>query len=208
MHDFGWTIRRHRGCAVIMWSLALTCAHAAAAEMSLAPANMPRIGSVDERFQSYNIEMTEVTGGPFWRPYDAPGNTTLSGLFSKRKPKDLGSARLRSLTAALSPAFMRVSGSWANATYFAGSDDASTLPPGFKTVLTRRQWQGVIDFSRAVEAPIVTSFAISAGTRDAAGVWMPEQARDRARRDPIDGRPHRSGRVHERAGPSDRRRRA
>jgi hypothetical protein len=36
----------------------------------------------------------------------------------------------------------------------------------------------VVDFSRAVEAPIVTSFAVSAGTRDASGVWMPEQARD------------------------------
>src|SRR5262249_14024961 len=56
-------------------------------------------------------------------------------------------------------------------------DDASTAPAGFKTVLTRRQWQGVIEFSRAVDAPIVTSFAISAGIRDAAGIWKPEQAR-------------------------------
>jgi len=178
MHDFGWTIRRHRRCAVILWSLVLTCVQAAAAETSLAPAKMRRVCSVDERFQSYNIEMAEVTGGPFWRPYDAPGSGPRSGLFSERKPKDLGNARLRILAAALSPAFMRVSGSWANATYFAGADDASAPPPGFKAVLTKREWQGVIDFSRAVEAPIVTSFAISAGTRNAAGVWMPEQARD------------------------------
>lgn len=178
MHDFGWTIRWYRRCAAIMYSLVLTCAHAAAAETSLAPVSMPRIGSVDARFQSYNIEMAEVTGGPFWRPYDTPRSGTHSSLFSERKPKDLGNARLRSLAAALSPAFMRVSGSWANATYFAPSGDASTPPPGFKAVLTRRQWQSVIDFSRAVEAPIVTSFAVSAGTRGASGVWMPEQARD------------------------------
>lgn len=178
MHDFGWTIPWHRGCTAILWSLALTCTHTVAAEISLAPASMPRIGSVDERFQSYNIEMVEVTGGPFWKPYDAPGGGTHSGLFSERKPKDLGDARLRSLAAALSPAFMRVSGTWANATYFAELDHASTPPAGFKTVLTRREWQGVIDFSRAVDAPIVTSFAISAGTRNAAGIWMPEQARD------------------------------
>ncbi len=72
---------------------------------------------------------------------------------------------------------MRVSGSWANAVYFAESDDALTVPAGFNTVLTNRQWQGVVDFSLAVDAPIVTSFAISAGTRDAARVWKPEQAR-------------------------------
>jgi hypothetical protein len=30
---------------------------------------MPRVGTVDERFQSFNIEMLEVTGGKFWKPY-------------------------------------------------------------------------------------------------------------------------------------------
>ena len=28
---------------------------------------MSRVGIVDERFQSYNIEMLEVTGGNFWK---------------------------------------------------------------------------------------------------------------------------------------------
>ena len=40
---------------------------------SLDPAKMPTIGTVDERFQSYNIEMVEVIGGRFWKPY---GSTT------------------------------------------------------------------------------------------------------------------------------------
>jgi hypothetical protein len=30
---------------------------------------MPRIAKVDERFQSFNVEMVEVTGGWFWKPY-------------------------------------------------------------------------------------------------------------------------------------------
>jgi hypothetical protein len=73
---------------------------------------------------------------------------------------------------------MRVSGTWANSTYFAGSDDASSTPPaGFRSVLTLRQWQDVIDFSHAVDAPLVTSFAISAGARDSDGIWTPGQAR-------------------------------
>jgi hypothetical protein len=39
----------------------------------LMPADMPGIGVIDERFQSYNIEMLEVTGGNFWKPYDETG---------------------------------------------------------------------------------------------------------------------------------------
>src|SRR5919107_2972668 len=35
----------------------------------LTPSTMPRVGAVDERYQSYNVEMLEVTGGRFWRPY-------------------------------------------------------------------------------------------------------------------------------------------
>ena len=40
-----------------------------ASSTSLTPASMPRVGTIDERFQSYNVEMLEVTGGKFWKPY-------------------------------------------------------------------------------------------------------------------------------------------
>src|SRR3954452_8273236 len=35
----------------------------------LSPSAMSRVGAVDDRYQSYNVEMLEVTGGRFWRPY-------------------------------------------------------------------------------------------------------------------------------------------
>src|ERR1700693_6097489 len=41
---------------------------ARAQAVSLDPAKMPRIGTVDQRFASYNIEMAEGTGGDFWKP--------------------------------------------------------------------------------------------------------------------------------------------
>jgi len=65
-----------------------------------------------------------------------------------------------------------------NSTYFPNSGEtASSQPPaGFNSVLTRKEWKGVIDFARAVDARIVTSFAVSQGTRDAAGVWTPKAA--------------------------------
>jgi heparanase len=176
--------------ALLFWPLPSLADSVAAGVPSVTPSSMPRIGTVDRRFQSYNIEMVEITGGRFWRPYrsradDAPagsGSETPKGidanLFQVRRPIDLTGARLRLLAAALGPAYVRISGTWANSTFFADQDKPPALPPaGFDGVLTRQQWRNVVDFARAVDAEIVTSFAISAGSRDAAGRWTPQQAR-------------------------------
>jgi hypothetical protein len=144
---------------------------------SLDPAKMSDIGRVDERFQSYNIEMVEVIGGRFWKPY---GSTTKESkaqesasqagfapagldpnLYQYRAPIDLSNPRLRKMAAALSPAYVRVSGTWANSAYFQDSENAApaNAPAGFSGVLTRQEWKGVVDFSHAVNAEIVTSVA-------------------------------------------------
>jgi heparanase len=180
------------GCMTSALVIAPACAGALADAPSVTPSSLPRVGTVDARFQSYNIEMIEVTGGRFWKPYaskpDAqPAQPPRSGsdtppgmdsrLYQYRSPIDLTNPRLRKLATALAPAYVRVSGTWANSTYFADSDPASSMPPaGFKDVLTRRQWRSLVDFSQSTDAPIVTSFASSPGTRDAAGVWTPAQA--------------------------------
>jgi len=43
--------------------------------------------------------------------------------------------------------------------------------------MTRAQWTGVVDFAKAVDAKILTSFATSEGAGDSSGAWNPEQAR-------------------------------
>ena len=162
---------------------------AQAPPVRLAPQSLKPIATVDERFQSYNVEMIEVTGGRFWAPYkqdkSAPADTTQltpggmpASLYRYRAPLDLSNPRLRKLAAALGPAYIRVSGTWANTTFFQDSDEpAPTKPPaGFNGVLTRDQWRGVLDFAKAVDARLVTSFAVSQGVRDADGVWTPTEA--------------------------------
>ncbi|MGA8730902.1 MAG: hypothetical protein WB608_19255 [Terracidiphilus sp.] len=160
---------------------------------ALTPATMSRVGTVDERFQSYNIEMLEVTGGNFWKPYGNPSNAGAKSvqpssnvpagmnpdMFQYRPPIDLTNLRRRKLAAALGPAYVRVSGTWANTTYFydANGPAPKSPPKGFNGVLTRQQWKGVIDFANAVNAKVVTSFATGVGTRDSAGVWTPREAR-------------------------------
>jgi heparanase len=154
--------------------------------VSVNPSSMRRLGMVEARYQSYNVEMVEVTGGRFWKPYATPNQSSQShsdksnvvDLYAYRPPIDLSNPKLRKLTAALGPAYLRVSGTWANSTYFADADRTpSPTPPGFKDVLSRQQWKGVVDFAAAVDAEIVTSMAISPGVRDASGAWTAEQAR-------------------------------
>ena len=77
---------------------------------SLDPAKMPIIATVDERFQSYNIEMVEVIGGRFWKPYGSTTNESKAqesashagfapagidpNLYQYRAPIDLSNPRL------------------------------------------------------------------------------------------------------------------
>lgn len=186
-------------CRLLLLATATASAAAISAQekpaVKLDPSRMTKRGTVDPRYLSYNIEMVEVTGGRFWRPYNSapasvgekpnsPGDPNQpvgvsASLYQYRPPIDLGNPRLRKLAEALGPAFVRVSGTWANSTYFQDDDNpaAAQAPTGFKTVLTRVEWKGVIDFARAAGAQIVTSVAISDGTRNDEGVWSSDQAK-------------------------------
>ena len=171
----------------VLLAILLSSSAATAQQTSIHPGSLPRVGSVSERFQSYNVEMIEVTGGRFWKPYASTtvaANTPLKpgeidpNLYEQRTPINLSNPRLRKLAAALGPAYLRVSGTWANTTYFQDSDAPAPAkaPEGFGGVLTRAEWKSVVDFSKAVNAEIVTSFSVGAGTRDANGLWTPVEA--------------------------------
>jgi hypothetical protein len=153
-------------------------AGAAAFALTVAAAPLPlarlaKTGTVDERFQGYNIDMVEVTGAHFWAPYGGPKDEA----YRQRPPIDLTDPKLVALARNLGPSLLRVSGTWANNTYLLAEGETLTAPPaGFSQILIRDQWRKVVAFSKAVDAPIVTSFAASGGTRDANGVWTTDQA--------------------------------
>src|SRR5215469_9673053 len=87
--------------------------------VSLDPAKLPRVGFLDERFASYNIEMVEVTGGKFRKPYQgqslagaqavqpagsASTPTSMDPkMYQYRPPIDLSNAHLLKLASALGP---------------------------------------------------------------------------------------------------------
>src|SRR5208337_2594158 len=84
-----------------------------AAAATITPSALPQLTTIDERFQSYNVEMAEVIGGDFWKPYAARKPATAitpittfeigkdPAMFERRAPIDLANRRLRKLAAAL-----------------------------------------------------------------------------------------------------------
>jgi heparanase len=147
-------------------------------------ADIKQIGTVDERFQSFNVEMCEVIGGDFWIPYSlvdsvrkTSARTGLDALKWPIQPINLYEKKLQMLAAALGPTYIRVSGTWANAVYFQDNDEPklAAAPDGYKNVLTRQQWKGVLDFCKAIDGKLVTSFSICDGMRDKDGNWSPNQ---------------------------------
>ena len=164
-------MRKSMVAALLMATLAFPAASAPADPLGLS--SLAKTGTVDERFQSYNVEMVEVTGGRFWAPYGGPAGE----LYRMRPPLDLSATRIRALAKPLGPAYMRVSGTWANSTYVPlAGEKPDGIPVGFNQILTREQWRGVITFAGDVDAKIITSFPSSPGARDASGAWTPDQA--------------------------------
>jgi len=145
--------------------------------------NIEKIAEVDERYQSVNVEMCEVVGGDFWVPYSQIDTAKVralgfAGLKQSIPSINLYDEKLRTLAQGLGPMYIRVSGTWANTTYFQDNDEPKLeeAPEGYENVLTRAEWKGVIDFCRAMNARLVTSFAISNGMRDENGNWTTAQA--------------------------------
>ena len=69
--DMVTSTRVARGLSLLLGLGVVACQPSAPREVamaSLAPTSLARVGIVDERYQSYNVEMLEVTGGKFWKP--------------------------------------------------------------------------------------------------------------------------------------------
>ena len=99
-------------------------------KITLNTGSLSFLREMDSRLISYNIEMTEVTGGTFWKLYtpaqiegkeEVPQLADLSqmgSLLEMFPPADLRDQRALELAKALGPAYIRLSGSWATTNYY------------------------------------------------------------------------------------------
>ena len=151
--------------------------------------NLKTIRSIDPRMISYNVEMTEVTGGTFWKEYtqeqlEGNGKFPFIGISKKETlmqvypPIDLYNVRLRKLAKELGPVWIRVSGTWATKTYYDFDGHTNgVVPEGFQNLLTKEQWMGVLDFVKTVNGKLLVSVANCEGIHSAHEPWNPEQAK-------------------------------
>ena len=153
--------------------------------ITLRPEELKELRSVDERLVSYNIEMTEVTGGTFWKEYtkeqingEAPFGevgsvldfTSSESLMQYYPGINLYDEKLRYLARSLGAAWVRVSGSWATKTYYAfGGEDPSSPPKGYYGVLTKEAWIGVLDFVKDIGAKLLISVSNCEGDHENGG---------------------------------------
>ena len=158
--------------------------------VKLDPAKLTLLRQVDQRLVSYNVEMTEVTGGTFWKAYteaqidgteQVPPPDFSKGLASMHQwydPIDTTNPRLIKLAKALGSCWVRVSGTWATKTYYDFEDKypAGTAPEGYQNVLKKQQWINLLNFVKAVNGKLKISVANCEGLHSAEEPWNPSQA--------------------------------
>lgn len=149
--------------------------------------NLKQLRTVNPCLVSYNVEMTEVTGGTFWKVYTPEqiagtelfppikGFEELGGLMQWYDPIDSTNPRLIKLAKELGAAWMRVSGTWATKTYydFEGKGEA---PEGYQNRMTKEQWINIVKFADAIGAKILISVSNCQGLHSAEEPWNPSQA--------------------------------
>jgi heparanase len=164
-----------------MKTLLLFAAAASAAQpMQIDAGKLAHVHTIDERYQSFQIGFSHLTGGETWKSYDAvPKDVKEFGQVREaRAPTDLSNRRLRNLTRALAPLYIRYSGTTANSVYFHDSDapPSAGLPKGYTVVLTRDRWKAALEFAKIVDAKVITSFTNSEGVRNEDHHWTAKMA--------------------------------
>ena len=156
----------------------------------LDPSKLTELRTVNPALISYNIEMTEVTGGTFWKAYtdaqidgteEVPPPDLSKGLGAMHQwydPIDTTNPRLIKLAKALGKCWIRVSGTWATKTYYDFEDEypAGTAPEGYQNVLKKHQWINLLNFVKAVNGRLKISVANCDGLHAANEPWNPSQA--------------------------------
>ena len=148
--------------------------------------NLEVLRTVNPMLMSYNVEMTEVTGGTFWKAYTPEqiagteefppisGIHEMANLMQWYDPIDTTNPRLLKLAKEFGPVWVRVSGTWATKTYY--DFDGKGMPEGYQSALTRQQWENLINFVDAVGAKLLISVANCEGLHHADEPWNPSEA--------------------------------
>ena len=154
--------------------------------VKLRPSGLTALREMNPRLISYNVEMTEVTGGTFWKAYtDAQIDGTeqvpppdfskgMAAMHQWYDPIDTTNPRLIKLAKELGSCWVRVSGTWATRTYY--DFDGTGMPEGYNNHLRKEQWINLLNFVKAVNGKLKISVANCGGLHSHDEPWNPSQA--------------------------------
>ena len=157
-----------------------------AQSVKLASSGQEKLRNINPCLMSYNVEMTEVTGGTFWKAYTPEqiagteefppikGMHEMANLMQWYDHIDTTNQRLIKLAKEFGPVWVRVSGTWATKTYY--DFDGKGMPEGYQSALTRQQWVNLINFVDALGAKLLISVANCEGLHHADEPWNPSEA--------------------------------
>ena len=154
--------------------------------VKLNPKGLQQLRQMNPRLVSYNVEMTEVTGGTFWKAYtDAQIDGTeqvpppdfskgMGAMHQWYDPIDTTNPRLIKLAKALGSCWVRVSGTWATRTYY--DFEGTGMPEGYNNHLRKEQWINLLNFVKTVNGKLMISVANCDGLHSHDEPWNPSQA--------------------------------
>ena len=157
-----------------------------AQSVKLASSGQEKLRNINPCLMSYYVEMSEVTGGTFWKAYTPEqiagteefppikGIHERANLMLWYDPIDTTNPRLIKLAKEFGPVWVRVSGTWATKTYY--DFDGKGMPEGYQSALTRQQWVNLINFVDALGAKLLISVANCEGLHHADEPWNPSEA--------------------------------
>lgn len=156
--------------------------------ITLKTSGLRKIRKVNPLLVSYNIEFAEVTGGTFWKAYSPeevagtkkfiPGDT-VDSMMQIYPPVNLAEKNIRDLATALGQCYIRVSGTWSTTTYVDLKGETHGNPPeGYRAVLTKEQWNGVLNFVKAVGGKLLITVSNCEGDHSAHEPWPVDKARE------------------------------
>jgi heparanase len=157
---------------VVLAAVALAGCGGPAADVTLHVATDRPVAIVDDRFLSVAVDSAQLVGGEWWDDAGA-----VDGM-QPVPPFDFGRARLRTLAAALAPFYLRVGGTDADRTVYAlGPTPAAPPVAPDRWTLTAEEWNGAVDFARALDAPIVFTLNAGPAHRGSDGGFIADGAR-------------------------------
>jgi len=145
---------------------------------------------VSPRYLSFALDLSQVVGGKWWDPraerFELGSGSVPAPVFNfDRSELDL-------LTRALAPAYLRIGGSESDKVYYdlrpnsghlgkaqllgLTRQDRPKAPAGYKSVLTRTQWDAANDFARRNGLDVIFTLSAGPSSRDRHGKWRGENA--------------------------------